>query len=167
MKQKHMLIFMIKSLKNHMFLEHFIDKMKRKMAVSDRRILKKRTLEDTDSIDKTVNPCVDDKRLKVDEELTIQSEIQAKESGSCSSQEHKAETSISETNSFDVGSEKFVLWEKLMEDDMIYDEDQDVAKKQEFDIVLEFESLIAKPPECGLNTRGMVDVVGCPVSTAQ
>lgn len=167
-KHKHMVIFMIKSLKNPMFLQHSIDKMKRRRALSG-GILKKRRLASKDGsimdsiktidIDEIVNASIDEKDLQVQEELMIESEILAfssDESGS-SSQEQKETTS--ETNSFDVCSENFVLWEKLMEDDMIYEEEQEAAIKKQSDIVSELENLMAKPP------KGMVELVGCPAST--
>ncbi|KAI3447150.1 hypothetical protein Pfo_003815 [Paulownia fortunei] len=173
-KQKHMVIYVIKSLKNPMYLQHFIDKMKKKRELSSGGILRKRRLAATDlgdgslvnslktiDIDEILNVSFDDERFQLQEETTIQPEIQAfssDESGS-STPEQKAEIT-SETNSFDVGSEIFVLWEKLMEDDVIYEDDQEASRKQQSDIVSELENLIAKHP------RGMVEPVGCPASTA-
>ncbi|KAG8376165.1 hypothetical protein BUALT_Bualt09G0034800 [Buddleja alternifolia] len=152
-KQKHMVVFMIKSLKNPLFLQHFIQKMKNKReALTSGEIFKRRR----SGVIPTIN--VDDKGLQVQEELTtIQSEIQtlfsSDDSGS-PGHEHKAENS-SETNSFDVCSENFVLWEKLMEDDMIYVEEDVGRGGEQSDIVSELEGLIAKPPEwCGVVEPG-------------
>ncbi|KAL0410475.1 UNVERIFIED_CONTAM: hypothetical protein Slati_3637200 [Sesamum latifolium] len=174
-KQKHMVLLLIKSFKNPLFLQHCIEKIRKKRALTCGGILKKRRLAACDLGDgslmeamKTVDINeIADKRLQFQEELTtIQSEIQtlfSDESGS-PAQEQKNEKS-SETNSLDSCSESFVLWEKLMEDDMIY-EDEAAASKQQSDFVSELENLIAKPSECGTQIRGLVEPVGCPASTA-
>ncbi|KAK4479060.1 hypothetical protein RD792_014571 [Penstemon davidsonii] len=142
LKQKHMLVFLIKSLKNPMFLQHFLEKMKKKRAILlGGGGLKKRKLVGTNF----GNGMDDEEGLQVQEELgTVQSEIRtlfsSDESGS-PSQEYKAENL--ETS---LCSENFVLWEKLMEDDMIYDEDDDAASvKQHSEMVFELENLISKP----------------------
>lgn len=44
-------------------------------------------------------------------------------------------------------SENYILWEKLMEDDMIYENNGGETDKYQSEIVLELEDLIAKPPE--------------------
>ncbi|KAK6151962.1 hypothetical protein DH2020_014597 [Rehmannia glutinosa] len=158
-KQKHMVVFMIKSLKNPLYLQHFFDKMKTKRVLTDGGILKKRRLAASDLGDgdlvyftKTVDVDeIDDKMVEVEEEWTIQSEIQGLSSDESSKQ--RAETT-SEANSFDVCSENFVLWEKLMDDEMIYEEEQEAAVKEQFDIVSELENLIAMP------RIGMVEPVG-------
>ncbi|KAK4415700.1 Heat shock factor protein HSF30 [Sesamum alatum] len=175
-KQKHMVLLLIKSFKNPLFLQHCIEKIRKKRALTCGGILKKRRLAACDLGDgslmeamKTVDINeIADKRLQFQEELTtIQSEIQtlfSDESGS-PAQEHKNEKSSETSHSLDSCSESFVLWEKLMEDDMIY-EDEATGSKQQSDIVSELENLIAKPSECGTQIRGLVKPVGCPASTA-
>ncbi|CAI9779889.1 unnamed protein product [Fraxinus pennsylvanica] len=102
----------------------------------------------------------------VQEELTpIQSEIQALFSSDDSRspiQEQKVEA-LSE--SVYLNSENFILWEKLMEDIMIYEEEAEAetAKKQS-DIVLELEDLISKLPEWDMHMRSLVEPVRCLVS---
>lgn len=152
-KQKHMALFLIKSLKNPAFLHHFIEKMKKRRAIKDGEILKRRKLS-------AHNTSLDDKRIQVQEELTtIQSEIHtlfsSDESGGICPPEYRAE-SLSKSSSLDACSDNFVLWEKLMEDDMIYDEEEAVtaSQQQQSEIVTELESLIAKPTDCGLQMRG-------------
>ncbi|KAL0283918.1 UNVERIFIED_CONTAM: Heat shock factor protein HSF30 [Sesamum angustifolium] len=179
-KQKHMVLLLIKSFKNPLFLQHCIEKIRKKRALTCGGILKKRRLAACDlgdgslmeamktvDIDEIADVSINDKRLQFQEELTtIQSEIQtlfSDESGS-PAQEQKNEKS-SETNSFDACSESFVLWEKLMEDDMIY-EDEAAGSKQQSDFVSELENLITKPSECSTPIRGLVEPVGCPASTA-
>ncbi|KAI3443618.1 hypothetical protein Pfo_000283 [Paulownia fortunei] len=177
MKQKHMALFLIKFLKNPVRLQHFTEKMRKIRALSSGGILKKRRLAAPDlgdgslmeaiDNDEFANVNIDNKRIQVQEKLTDQLEIQtlfsSDESGS-PVQEQKTENS-SETNSFDTCSENFVLWEKLMEDDMIY-EDEAAASKQQCDIVSELENLIAKPSECSVQMRSLVELVGCLASIA-
>ncbi|XP_073034922.1 heat stress transcription factor A-7a-like [Primulina eburnea] len=128
MQQKHMIIFMLKSLKDPMYLLDCVDRINRKRALNSGVILKRRRLsENSGSID------IEDKKFQVQEELsTIQSEIQTLFSPAESRspvQEQKAESS-SETNS----SDNFILWEKLMEDDMIYEEEEGPEKQQSDDV---------------------------------
>ncbi|PIN02135.1 Heat shock transcription factor [Handroanthus impetiginosus] len=174
-RQKHLTLFVFKYLNNPVFLQHFIETMKRKRALTDGGILKKRRImeskeanETTINTDEFAHGSIDDKRLQVSEELTTShSEIQTlfspDDSGS-HSQEQRTENSP-EKNSLDSSSENFVLWEKLMEDDMIYEDDA-AASKQQSNIVSEFEDLIAKQSECGVRMRGLVKPVGFPAYIA-
>ncbi|CAA3017180.1 heat stress transcription factor A-2-like [Olea europaea subsp. europaea] len=147
-KQRITVLFLVKVLKDPLFLQ-YIKKRRQKNALNKFGMLKKRRL--MKDIDRSVQ-----------EELTpIQSEIQAlfssDDSGS-PTQDHKVEASP-ETNSTDLNSENFILWEKLMEDDMIYEEKAEgeaETAKQQSDIVLELEDLIAKPPEWDMHRRNLV-----------
>ncbi|XP_073277571.1 heat stress transcription factor A-7a-like [Primulina huaijiensis] len=128
MQQKHMIIFMLKSLKDPMYLLDCVDRINRRRALNSGGILKRRRLsENSGSID------IEDKKFQVQEELsTIQSEIQTLFSPAESRspvQDQKPESS-SETNS----SDNFILWEKLMEDDMIYEEEEGPEKQQSEDV---------------------------------
>ncbi|KZV28523.1 heat stress transcription factor A-2-like [Dorcoceras hygrometricum] len=128
MQQKHMIVFMIKSLKDPMFLLDCVDRINRKRALSSEEVAFKRrrlseNMESNIGIDQ-------DRRFQAQEELsTIPSEIQtlfSPDSSGSPVQDHKAET---ELHSSDVCSDNFILWEKLMEDDMIYDEEQGPEKQ--------------------------------------
>ncbi|KAL2457206.1 Heat stress transcription factor A-2 [Abeliophyllum distichum] len=151
MKQRNTVVFLVKVLKDPLFLQ-YIKKRRQKNALNSVGMLKKRRLM------KNTDQSVYDTSLQVQEELTpIKSEIQtlfsSDESGS-PVPEHKVEA-LSETNSLDLNSENFILWEKLMEDDMIYEEEAEAeteTEKQQSDIVLELEDLIAKPPEWDMQT---------------
>ncbi|XP_073154612.1 heat stress transcription factor A-7a-like [Henckelia pumila] len=128
MQQKHMIIFTIRSLKDPMYLVDCVERINRKRALSSVGILKRRRLLSENS------ESMEDKKFQVQEELsTVQSEIQTlfspDDSGS-PVRDPKAESS-SETNSSDVCSDNFILWEKLMEDDMIYEEDEGPDKQRE------------------------------------
>lgn len=165
MKQKHTVVFMIKALKNPGFLQYFIEKMRKKRALTSGEILKKRRLATPDlgngcileamrtiDSDEVAERNAVDKPLQVQEELTtIQSEIQTL-------------YSFDESNSSDLSSESFVAWEKLMEDDLIYDteEAEEEVERQQLNMVMELEGLLAKPLEWGMHKKGLV----VPVSTA-
>lgn len=134
-KQKHMLVFMVRSLKNRKFLQHFIDRMEKRRKLSG-PITKKRRLESmkTADIEELVGESIDDgKTVGVEEELMVESEIQPL----FSDEDNDCETSFC--------SENFVLWEKMIEDEMIYEEEQDAVNKKHLDIVSELENLLAKP----------------------
>lgn len=166
-KQKNMAMFVIKFLKNPLLLQHIIEKMKKIRALSSGEILKKQRLAAPDMgngslMEATKEVDIDHKSTQLQEKMAMmQSDIRTL---FCSDEEQNAENS-SETNSSDACSENFVLWEKLMEDDMIY-EDGGGESKQQCDIVSELENLIAKPSECGLHMRGLVELVGCLSSIA-
>ncbi|KAH6806580.1 heat shock transcription factor A2 [Perilla frutescens var. frutescens] len=157
-KRKHMVVYMIKSLKNPMFLEHFIDRMKKRRALSGRTLKKRRLAsEDVESME-----IIDVDELEVEEELMIESEIQplsSDESG------RSARETSSEMNSIGVFRESLALWEKLIEDLMIFEDEEEhehghgAASKKHSDIVSELESLIAKP------ANGMVELIGDSAST--
>ncbi|GFP84479.1 heat stress transcription factor a-2b [Phtheirospermum japonicum] len=131
-KQKHVTLFLIKFLKNPVLLHQLAEKMEKTRAlISSGGISKKRRLEETRGVD-------NDKTLVSSEESS---------------------SPARETNGFDACSENFVLWEKLMEDDMIY-EGEEIASEKQSDIVLELENLISAKP------RGLVELVGCLASIA-
>lgn len=111
----------------------------------------------TIDLDELVSASSDEMNVGVQEELMTESEIQPLSSDDSGSSPQEM---TSEMNSLDVLSESFVLWEKLMEDDMIYEGDQEAATKQHSVLVSELENLIAKP------ANGMVELVGCSASTS-
>lgn len=134
-KQRHMVVFMLRSFKNPKFLQHFIGRMEKRRELSG-PIMKKRRLESKKSmgVEELMRASIDEeKNVEVDEELMIESEIQPL----FSDEENECETSF--------GSENFVMWEKMMEDEMIYEEEDDNASEKHLDIVSELENLIAKP----------------------
>lgn len=117
-RQKYMVIFMAKTFKNPLFVQHLVEKMKQG---------KKRKLCDAQF---------------QEEYTTIKSEIQTL--FSC---DDSSNTTPVEEQKPDTVSENYILWEKLMEDDMICENGAETDKYQS-EIVLELEDLISKPPEC-------------------
>lgn len=120
-KQRHMVVFMIKSLRNPMSLQCLIERVG--MASKRRRV---------------EHRCVDAERSldQVYQEMMIGSEVQE--------QPYYSDESGTSTTA----SENEFLWEKLMEDDVIYEDEGDNRKHS--DIVSELEGLIAEPPANGM-----------------
>lgn len=134
-KQKQMAVFMIKSLKNPLFLQSFVDRMKQRRLTTD-------SIKTVD-LDEIVN-------VESQEELIIESGIQPLPSDDSGSSPQESTNGL---------TENLVLWEKLMEDDMIYVEGQEAATKQHAVLVSELENLIANP------ATGVVELLGFPAST--
>lgn len=167
-KQKQMIVFLIKSLKNPTFLQHFVHRRRR--AVSHGRILKKRRLADGRLVEAEAKAT----KLIYENELVIQSENRRDEPDGSDGATFQ-QLANSEWNGIDMdmdiddcSSENFVLWEKLMEDNMIYEgEHGDMQVRHHSEIVTELENLISEPTtEWGLGVRTMVEPVGCRASTA-
>ncbi|XP_051113759.1 heat stress transcription factor A-7a-like [Andrographis paniculata] len=133
-KQKNMIIFLIKSLKNPLFLQHVINRLRRRNSVVSNGISKRRRLFDGRSVESSATRTPDP-------------------------------PSSSNTNVY--SSENFILWEKLMEDDLIYDEEQGESTKQKSEMIAsELEDLIAKPMEWGVGMAAVVEPISFPASTA-
>ncbi|CAN4084907.1 unnamed protein product [Withania somnifera] len=137
-RQKYMVIFMAKTFKNPLFAQHLVEKMKQGRILDNGRVTKKRRL---------ANPQCEtiDENIFQEEYTTIKSEIQTLFS-SDDSNSPAEEQKIKGHNSPDMLSENYILWEKLMEDDMIYENGTETDKHQS-EIVLELEDLISNPPE--------------------
>ncbi|XP_055823633.1 heat shock factor protein HSF30-like [Solanum dulcamara] len=126
-RQKYMVIFMAKTFKNPLFVQHLIDKMKQWRK-------KRRLCDENTSV------------VSFQEEYTtIKSEIQTL--FSCDESSNTTTPVEVQEKSPDMVSENYILWEKLMEDDMICENGAETDKYQS-DIVLELEDLISKPSEC-------------------
>ncbi|OIT20096.1 PREDICTED: heat stress transcription factor A-2-like [Nicotiana attenuata] len=133
-RQKYMVIFMAKAFKNPLFVQHLIEKIKQRKILDNGTVAKKRRLANT----QCDNKC-DGHSLQVQEEFTtIKSEIQTL----FSSDESNSSADEQKRNSQDMSSENYILWEKLMEDDMIYENGAE-NDKHHCDIFLELEDLIA------------------------
>lgn len=149
-KQKHMVVFMIKSLKNSMFLQYLIERGEMRRALSCGGLKKRRLASEGIDVEELIGASIDDEK-NVDEELMIEAEMQsfsADESGT-----------MSKLGGFDICPENVILWEKLMEDDVIYEGECNVETKKHSDIVSELEELIAEP------ANGVVEIVGSCEST--
>ncbi|KAK4713684.1 hypothetical protein R3W88_019591 [Solanum pinnatisectum] len=133
-KQKYMVIFMAKTFNNPLFVQHLIEKMKQGKTTTVENGTKKRRL------------CGDENQ---EEYTTIKSEIQTlfscDESSNSPVEEQKGKGN--NNSSPEMVSENYILWEKLMEDDMICENGAETDKYQS-EIVLELEDLISNPSDC-------------------
>ncbi|KAJ8568719.1 hypothetical protein K7X08_030941 [Anisodus acutangulus] len=133
-RQKYMVIFMAKAFKNPLFVQQLVEKIKQRRTLDYDGVAKKRRLacETIDEGDENSQ----------EEVATIKSDIQTLFSSDDSNSPSVEEQKSKGDNSSDMLSENYILWEKLMEDDMIYENNGG-----ESEIVLELENLIAKPTE--------------------
>lgn len=179
-KQKYMAIFMAKAIKNPLFVPSFMEKVKEKRALGgDAQMSKRRCLAAAEYSEKLLGSAnhnqtddvmtgtapyekvgiMDDGKKNMiqqahQEELTtIDPEIEvlfSPEEDSPNQQERGMKTSIPPDTS---SSENFILWEKLMEDDLIYEEEQTQTPnpnpRNQSDMVLELENLITRPTDWG------------------
>uniref|UniRef100_M1D669 Heat stress transcription factor HSFA9 n=1 Tax=Solanum tuberosum TaxID=4113 RepID=M1D669_SOLTU len=134
-KQKYMVIFMAKTFNNPQFVQHLIEKMKQggKTTTVENGTKKRRLYSDENQ----------------EEYTTIKSEIHTlfscDESSNSPVEEQKGKGN--NNSSPEMVSENYILWEKLMEDDMICENGAETDKYQS-EIVLELEDLISNPSEC-------------------
>ncbi|XP_059284167.1 heat stress transcription factor A-7a-like [Lycium ferocissimum] len=140
-RQKYMVIFMAKAFKNPLFVQHLMEKIKQRRtlenggSVAKKRRLACGTIEDGDE------------NSLQEEFTTIKSEMHTLFSSEDSNSPGLEEQKTKGNGSPAMVSENYILWEKLMEDDMIYENNGGETDKYQSEIVLELEDLIAKPPE--------------------
>ncbi|XP_031110397.1 heat shock factor protein HSF30-like isoform X1 [Ipomoea triloba] len=157
-RQKRMVVFMAKVLKNPLFVQCLIGKMKQNAALRGCEATKKRRLAASEShellakarstaddmIFTTANESVDVKPLVaqawVDDESGVPMLFNAVESNS--SVEEQQANVFSEASNPEMNCENFFAWEKLMEEeDMIYE--NIVTAEHQNNIVYELEDMLA------------------------
>ncbi|KZV21607.1 hypothetical protein F511_17632 [Dorcoceras hygrometricum] len=149
MKQKHIVLFFMESLRDPMFVQNFIEKTKNKRAPLE--ILKKRRLNSCESCDG--NLFESRKTVDADDinDVSLHEKAVLSSDESCSYLlNHKAKTS-SETSNLAECCENCFFWEELMEDDIIYQKEGEMVEptKKQSDLILELEDLIVKlSPSC-------------------
>ncbi|CAI9100614.1 OLC1v1037746C1 [Oldenlandia corymbosa var. corymbosa] len=179
-KQNYMALFLAKAFKNPTFVQYLVEKLQLKKSLAGggapakrRRLAGPDQSCDNRKVDTAANgmPAVDVKSRtpQHQEELTtIDPEVRtlfSPENESDSPVQDQPGTSSSNTAAAETGSENFILWEKLMEDDMIYEDGPETSKSQA-EIVLELEDLISKPTNWATHFKGLVDQTHCPGLTA-
>nr|GMC63708.1 heat stress transcription factor A-2-like [Ipomoea batatas]GMC96180.1 heat stress transcription factor A-2-like [Ipomoea batatas]GMD86482.1 heat stress transcription factor A-2-like [Ipomoea batatas] len=156
-RHKYIVFFVVKAFRNPFFIQHLTEKMRQRTTAINGgggRVAKKRRLVAPESSTNAAAAAVDGKNLRGQEELVmLHSEIQTLFSSDDSSspvQDQKVKTPAAVANSPEMNSENFILWEKLVEDDMIYENETEAeTAKHQSAIVHELEDLIARPPEWG------------------
>ncbi|KAI8023568.1 Heat shock factor protein HSF30 [Camellia lanceoleosa] len=145
-KQQHILIFMAKAFSNPAFFHQFIHLMRPK---KEQMIRKRRLAAAPQSNEDQVTN-------KNQEDLTTNdSEVEKLFSASLDdesspSQDQKINVAL-RPMSPDLSSENYILWEKLLEDELIYENGSAQVEAElvqhQSKIVLQLENLIAKPPD--------------------
>ncbi|KAA8523264.1 hypothetical protein F0562_009687 [Nyssa sinensis] len=170
-KQQQVIIFMAKAF-NQSFIQQFIQHLRQKRELGSGGIAKKRRLfappakeSPVKAID-TTNQIVDCSNQKQEELATVQSDIQTLFSSSVDENQSRSPNqyrtaNLSSGTCKHLSSENLLLWEKLLEDDLIYENEAggDMAQHQS-EFVLELEDLIAKPPDWGGCVKELVEQVG-------
>lgn len=162
-KQLQMVVFMARVFRS----PHFIEKSRKKKelaGVCGDEVLKKQKLVAAEG-GEGVGEVTAGKKQVQEELVTIELELQTlfsgDESGSPLEDRKGNEVEKCGTSSPNYNSQNFILWEKLMEDDMIFENEtaRELAKYQS-KIVLDLEDLIAKPLDLGLEMKELVEQLG-------
>ncbi|XP_074267600.1 heat stress transcription factor A-2b-like isoform X1 [Silene latifolia] len=155
-KQKESLLFIAKAMKNTPLFLQQLQKYKQKICLENGHAFKRRKLASGDSLDDdplliSVNPNVD---CCHEDDLVDLGTHFMPESSSCVT---------SGTSNPDLLSGNYIMWEKLMENDVICQEnEEDVIDANHTTFIHELQDLIAKPPLGSLvNSIGQV---ACPGS---
>ncbi|KAK6944811.1 Heat shock factor (HSF)-type, DNA-binding [Dillenia turbinata] len=131
-KQRQMVVFLARAVKNSTFIHNLARKNKLWRELSSSENLKKRRLVACDGAwDSTHNIPLFSNAMRDDLVNPIQS--------------HKA-NKMSRTNSAEMFHVNCMMWEKLLEDNVITQNEVDDVAVGQSDIVHELENLIAKPP---------------------
>lgn len=156
-KQKYMAIFMAKAFKNPHFVPSFIEKMRQKKAVAGGELPKRRRLSAPQGNDNRME-AVNNERIIGGNPLppppqevftAMDPEIQtlfASDPETDSPRQYQPVRASPSTA--DLGSEGYILWEKLMADDMIYEDNvpAETSSRQQYEIMHELENIISRTP---------------------
>ncbi|CAL5401623.1 unnamed protein product [Camellia sinensis] len=168
-KQQDILIFMAKAFSNPAFFHQFIHPMRPKKELCNGQIAKKRRL--------AAAPQSNEHQVtnKNQEELTTNdSEVEKLFSASLDvesspSQDQKINASPGPMSP-DLCYEDYILWEKLLEDEVICENGSAQVEAElvqhQSKIVLQLENLIAMPPDWGCYVKDLVEQVSCLESKA-
>lgn len=127
MKQKHMALFLMKFVRNPLVLHRISEKMRKIRALSSGEILKKRRLEDDGTLMEAMKAV--DIDLDIDE--IANARVCHKRRGIIQSDVDTLFHSDESVQESETSSENFLLWDKLMEDDMIYEDGTAASKASE------------------------------------
>ncbi|KAL9224249.1 hypothetical protein vseg_000307 [Gypsophila vaccaria] len=162
-KHNQLLLFIAKAMKNTSLFQQLLQKYKQNKTLESERVFKRRRLASAESLNDPIlnalnpNPdcCHEDDLIDIhSEENSLLESTPPIGLGTRLSLTSDTEM---ETSSADLSSGNYIMWEKLMEDDVIC-EDQEVAfDDYQTKFVHELEDLIGKPP-----TWANVGEVACP-----
>ncbi|GFY98460.1 heat shock transcription factor A2 [Actinidia rufa] len=151
-KQQQMFVFLAKVLGSPVFLSQFLQLLRQKKELCIGQIAKKRRLEAPRCNEKSVDDQNEHERSQNQEELaTIESNAHTlfcasvDDEGSPSTEKGNA---TPESVSTDWSSEGFIMWQKLLDDELIFEDEAGFGQDQSR-IVLELENLIKSPDWIG------------------
>lgn len=127
MKQKHMALFLMKFVRNPLVLHRICEKMRKIRALNSGEILKKRRLED----DGTLMEAMKAVEIDLDIDEIANARVGHKRRGIIQSDVDTLFHSDESVQESETSSENFLLWDKLMEDDMIYEDGTAASKASE------------------------------------
>ncbi|KAF5946661.1 hypothetical protein HYC85_016889 [Camellia sinensis] len=163
-KQQDILIFMAKAFSNLAFFHQFIHPMRPKKELCNGQIAKKRRLAAAPQSNE------DQVTNKNQEEFTTNdSEVEKLFSASLDfesrpSQDQKINASPGPMSP-DLSYEDYILWEKLLEDEVICEKGSAQVEAElvqhQSKIVLQLENLIAKPPDWACYVKDLVEQLSC------
>ncbi|XAR67150.1 hypothetical protein NMG60_11013599 [Bertholletia excelsa] len=168
-RQQQICVFMAKAFANPVFLHRFIQTLRMRGGLCNGQITKKRRLNWENAMDKCTTGQVENGKNQYQEESpTIESEVSTVFSASVddkgSPSEDQKDSASPGSTSTDLSSENYILWEKLLEDELIIENETesevDLAQHQS-EIVLELENLIAKPLNCTGYAKELVGQMAC------
>ncbi|GMQ04135.1 hypothetical protein CsSME_00049661 [Camellia sinensis var. sinensis] len=163
-KQQHILIFMAKAFSNPAFLHQFIHLMRLKKELCNGQIAKKRRLAATpqSNEDQVTNKNQEEFTTNHSEVARLFSASLDVESSPSQDQKINAAPGPMSPN---LSSENYILWEKLLEDELIYENGSAQVEAElvqhQSKIVLQLENLIAKPPDWACYVKDLGEQVSC------
>ncbi|KAK9697241.1 hypothetical protein RND81_08G024200 [Saponaria officinalis] len=150
-KHTELLLFLAKSMKNTSLFQQLFQKYKQKKSLENERVFKRRRLASGESLNDTVSK---DDLVGIKSEANSFLETSPPITGLGT---RSSLTSETETSSPDLSSGNYIMWEKLMEDDVICADHEEVFDDNQTKFVHELEDLMGKPL-----TWANVGEVACP-----
>ncbi|XP_057467225.1 heat shock factor protein HSF30-like isoform X2 [Actinidia eriantha] len=149
-KQQQMFVFLAKAFASPVFFSQFSQLLRQKRELCNGQIAKKRRLDAPKSNDNSVGDQNENERSQNQEELaTIESDVKTlfcasvDDEGSPSTEKGN-DNATPESVSPDWNSEGFIMWDKLLDDALIFEDEEGFGQDQS-KIVLELENLIKSP----------------------
>lgn len=157
-KQHEFLMLIAKVMKRTSFFQHLIQSYKQKNSLGTGTIPEKRRLPSSEPKGITLNADLGTqemlKKRRADSSGTLEGSFLEKGIPVNVNKSHEdrpvdvgsTSSLTSDTSSPDLSSGNYIMWKKLMEDDVIYEDDEEgVLADNKCEFVLELEDLIAKP----------------------
>uniref|UniRef100_A0A7C8Z532 HSF-type DNA-binding domain-containing protein n=1 Tax=Opuntia streptacantha TaxID=393608 RepID=A0A7C8Z532_OPUST len=152
-KQRQFVLILAKAMKRTSFLQQLIEHYKQKKALANGEMHKKRRLASSESLENSF--LAKGMNQNADTPSEKNSFL-----GSNSMQQEQSSGLTFDTSSPDLSTGNYIMWEKLMEDDVICDDDE-ASNKSSY--VHELEDLLEKP--LTWSSFANVGEVACPIGT--